>query len=417
MSHDCDAFQPPRELLTYAEALSALSDAVRPVEGTETVSLFDASGRILAEDLRACWTVPPTDNSAVDGYAVRSADLAASGACLPVGGRVPAGQVLGRAIVPGEVVRIFTGAPVPDGVDAVIPQENCRVDEGGVWLPLVPSGANIRRRGEDFHDGEVVLPAGRRLQPQDIGLAAAAGHARLTVCRRPRIAYFATGDEVREPGEPLGPGAIVNSNAYIVDALLRRLGCEPRYLGIIRDRFELVRDALAGAAAAGVDAILTTGGVSTGEEDHVKAAVEALGALNFWRIAIRPGRPLAFGRIGAVPFIGLPGNPVAATVTFLMFARPLLRILSGARPRPEAAQWVPADFSVVKKAGRREWLRGSLRAGPDGLFRAVSFPNQGSGVLTSMVASSGLIVLPEELTTVSPGDLVEFLPFSALLEG
>ncbi|HXP96679.1 MAG TPA: gephyrin-like molybdotransferase Glp, partial [Telmatospirillum sp.] len=388
--------------------------AVTPIEAIETVPLFDAPGRVLAETLIARRTVPPADNSAVDGYAVRAADLVAPEVRLPIGGRIAAGQMLGRPTRSGEALRIFTGAPIPEGADTVILQENARLEEGSVWLPVVEKGANVRPAAEDFRQGDVILTAGKRLLPQDVGHASSAGYSVLPVRRRPRVALFATGDEVREPGGPVEPGTIVNSNSYVLHALLRRLGCEPLYLGIIKDREDLLRDALAKAADDGVDAILTTGGVSVGEEDHVKAAVEALGSLHFWRIAIRPGRPLAFGRIGAVPFIGLPGNPVAAMVTFLMFARPMLQKIAGCCPAPIQRYPVEADFDFAKKAGRREWLRGHL-ADQDGRLVARRFPNEGSGIFTSMVASSGLIELTEEMGSVKPGDIVDYLPFSELL--
>jgi molybdopterin molybdotransferase len=415
MSDQCDAFQAPETILRCADAVAALTAAVRPVEGVETVPLFQAAGRVLAVDVVAARTQPPADNSAMDGYAVRSADLAAPEVRLPVGGRIAAGQVFSRPHRPGEALRIFTGAPVPDGVDAVIPQENCRVDGDHVWLPPVAKGANVRPAGEDFRTGAVVLPAGRRLQPQDVGHAAAAGHASLMVRRRPRVALFATGDEVREPGQADRPGTIINSNAYVLHGLLRRLGCQVSYLGIVPDRQALVRDALAGAAADGVDAIITSGGVSAGEEDHVKAAVEALGALHFWRIAIRPGRPLAFGRVRGVPFVGLPGNPVSSLVTFLMFARPMLDVLAGATPHRVTGYPAAADFTLDKKAGRREWLRGTAYRSADGALTVGRFPSDGSGIFSSVVNSTGLIVLPEDLERVAVGDRLDFLPFDELM--
>jgi len=411
----CDAFAPTKDTMTTDEAVAALVAAIHPVDGVETVPLFEAYGRVLAADLVARRTVPASDNSAVDGYGVRIADLTGDETRLPVGGRVAAGHVLGRAATPGEAIRIFTGAPIPGGVDAVIPQENARAEDDHVWLPTVPSGANVRPAGEDFLSGSVVLPAGKSLLPQDIGHAASAGHAGLTVRRRPRVLLFATGDEVCEPGCDTGPESTVNSNMYTLFGLVRRLGCEPVYLGILPDRPAELKAAVAKAAASGADAIITTGGVSIGEEDHVKAVVESLGALHFWRIAIRPGRPLAFGRVGEVPFLGLPGNPVAAAVTFLMFARPLLMRLAGASQVPPLAIPVPAGFSYKKKPGRREWLRGSVGLDEAGHFVASRFPREGSGVFTSMVVSGGLIELDDAMGPVKPGDIVRYLPFSDLL--
>jgi len=411
-----DAFAPGKDTLTTEEAIAALVAAIRPVSEVETVPLFEADGRVLAEDLVALRTVPASDNSAVDGYAVRVADLGGDEVRLPVGGRIAAGHPLGRAIRPGEALRIFTGAPIPAGVDAVIPQENARAEDGAVWLPATPAGANLRPAGEDFLRGEVVLPAGKVLLPQDIGHAASAGHPTLTVRRRPRVALFATGDEVCEPGRDTGPECTVNSNMYTLFGLVRRLGCQPIYLGILPDRPAALSAALAEAAGSGIDAIITTGGVSIGEEDHVKAVVESLGALHFWRIAIRPGRPLAFGRVGLVPFLGLPGNPVAAAVTFLMFARPLLRQLAGATQRPPQPIPVPADFAFKKRAGRREWLRGTLATDESGRLVARRYPKEGSGVFSSMVASTGLIELREESGAIKPGDIVHYIAFSDLLD-
>jgi molybdopterin molybdotransferase len=402
-------------MLSTEQAIAGMVAAVAPVAGLETVSLFDALGRVLAEDVVARRTVPADNNSAVDGYAVRAADLVAPDVRLPIGGRIAAGHPFHRPIAPGEALRIFTGAPIPSGADTVLPQEICIVDGDFVRLPLVPEGANFRPAGEDFHAGAVVLPAGRRLLPQDMAQAAAAGHAALSVRRRPRVALFATGDEVREPGAELGAGCVINSNSYFLHGLLRHLGCDPVYLGIIPDCGDAVRTALAAAVAAGADALLTSGGVSMGEEDHVKGAIEALGSLEFWRIAIRPGRPLAFGRIGDVPFLGLPGNPVAAFVTFLVFARPLLLQLAGALPQPLCPVPVAADFSYkAKKAGRREWLRGTVGL-EDGRLVAHRYPDQGSGIFSSVTDSDGLIDLATDLDGVSPGTVVDWLPFSQLL--
>ena len=410
-----DAFAPADDTLKTEVAIAALVAAVSPVGDIETVPLFESYGRVLAEDLVALRTVPPCDNSAVDGYAVRSADLS-SQASLPVGGRIAAGHPLGRAIRPGEALRIFTGAPIPEGADAVVAQESAELGEDSqVWLPAVACGANLRPAGEDFSRGDVVLPSGKLLLPQDVGHAASAGHATLAVRRRPRVLLFATGDEVCEPGGDGGPESTVNSNMYTLFGLVRRLGCEPVYLGILPDRPEVLKAALAKAAGSGADLIMTTGGVSVGEEDHIKAVVESLGALNFWRIAIRPGRPLAFGRVGDVPFLGLPGNPVAATVTFLIFARPLLLRLAGATQRPPQRIPVAADFSFKKRVGRREWLRGSIASDESGHLVARRFPNEGSGIFSSVVASGGLIELHEEMGPVKPGDTVQYLAFSDLL--
>ncbi|WP_142850026.1 gephyrin-like molybdotransferase Glp [Telmatospirillum sp. J64-1] len=410
-----DAFAPGKDMLRTHDALQALLSAVAPVAETETVGLFEAAGRVLAQDVVSDRAVPPHDNSAVDGWAVFHSDLKEEGGTrLPVGGRIPAGHVLDRPARPGETFRIFTGAPVPAGCDTILPQEVCAEENGVVTLPFTKKGANLRKAGEDIQAGSVILRAGTILRPQEIGLAASIGRGSLSVFRRLKVAIFSTGDEVRDPGQEAEPGAIYDSNRYVLWSLLRGMGCEVTDLGIVKDRPELVREALT-QAMTGFDAVLTSGGVSTGEEDHVKAVVEDLGSLHFWRIAIRPGRPLAFGQVGATPFIGLPGNPVATMLTFLIFARPLLRRMMGMPDSLPRTYPAIADFSFKKRVGRREWLRGSLYRAEDGRVMLRRFPSEGSGILTSMVASDGLIVLPEDLPAVEPGTLLDFLPFSEVL--
>ncbi|MEI6984593.1 MAG: gephyrin-like molybdotransferase Glp [Rhodospirillaceae bacterium] len=422
MNCRCDAFAPTSDMLTADQARDALVASVTPVTECEEVPLIKASGRVLAANLIAARSVPPHDNSAMDGYAVFACDLLAAGAAgsggtirLPVTGRIKAGQVLERPARRGEALRIFTGAPVPSGPDTIIPQEVCREENGHVTLPAISKGANFRHAGEDIATGAVVLRAGIRLQPQHIGLAASIGLDRLAVIRPLRVALLSTGSELREPGQTAGPGAIYDSNRYVLAGLLRRLGCTVGDFGIVPDHPEKLTTILI-AAAAEHDLVMASGGVSVGEEDHVKTAVSALGALHFWRIAIRPGRPLAFGRIGTVPFIGLPGNPVASMVTFLMFARPLLLTMAGATVRPPLAFPVLAGFDEIKRPGRREWMRATLRRNPDGSVTALRFPFEGSGILTSMTNSDGLIDLPESVERVVCGDIVNFLPFSELLD-
>lgn len=413
-----DAFAPGKDMLRTAEALERLRAAVTPLEGTEDVSLMDALGRVLAVDVAASRAVPPHDNAAVDGYAVFHEDLSTDGdVTLPVTGRIAAGHVLDRPARRGEALRIFTGAPVPPGPETILPQEVCTAhDNGTVTLPPVKKGANLRKAGEDIQPGDVILPAGRRLRPQDIGLAASIGVGGLTVRRRLRAAVFSTGDEVRDPvaGQDAGPGAIYDSNRFVLMGLLRGLGAEVVDMGIVRDEADAVRATL-DRAGAEADVVITSGGVSTGDTDHVKGAVEALGALNFWRIAIRPGRPLAFGHVKGVPFIGLPGNPVASMLTFMIFARPMLLRLMGAEDVAPLAVPAVADFSFKKRVGRREWVRASVRPGADGRLVLSRFPKEGSGILTSMVASGGLAELPEDLPAVEPGTVLHFLPFSELL--
>jgi len=411
LSDDCFAFgEAP---MTTERALAELRGRLGPVVGTERVGLRTACGRILAEDIEAAHSVPPHDNSAVDGYAVFFDDLDTSGDTrLAVTGRVAAGQVLGRAAQRGEAIRIFTGAPMPDGPDTVLMQEDCTVDGDQVIIPAgIKRGANRRKAGEDIRIGTTILRAGQRLRPQDVGLAASVGCAELPVYARLRAALFSTGDEVRDVGDALAPGCIYDSNRYAIAALLEQLGCDVDDLGILPDRLEPVRDALA-QAAEHHDLILTSAGVSTGDEDHVRTAVEALGAIHFWRLAIRPGRPIALGQVARVPFIGLPGNPVAVMVTFMRFARPAILLMSGCTEVDPNIFRVRADFQYSKKASRREWLRASLFTGDDGTLCATKFPHDGAGILSSMVEADGLIELPEELTRLEPGTMVDFLPFN-----
>lgn len=410
-----DCFAHDGALLPAGEALARLRSAARPVVGTERVPLASAAGRILAEDLRAPADVPPFDNAAVDGWAIAHADLTSDAPTrLPVSGRSTAGHPTGAALPRGTAVRIFTGATVPPGTDTVVMQEDA--EDAGETV-VIPAGAkrfaNLRRAGEDMRAGAIVLATGRRLGPAEIGAAAALGRARVRVRRRLRVALFSTGDELVEPGAPLGPGAINDANRHMLKALVAGIGCRVTDLGILRDDAETVRGALS-AAAERHDAVLTSGGASTGEEDHVAAALDALGRIHAWRLAIKPGRPLALGRIGEAAFVGLPGNPVAAAVCFVRFARPLLLSLAGAAWEEPAAFRVPADFTMAKKPGRREWLRASLVPGPGGAPRARPFPREGSGILTSLTASDGLIELDEAVTAVAPGDLVPFLPFCTL---
>ena len=411
LSDDCFAFGG--RLMTTAEARALLDARVSPVAGIETVALGNALGRILAADLTAPIAVPPHANSAVDGYAVHFDDLARHGDTrLRVVGRVAAGHPSAHAPARGEALRIFTGAPMPPGPDTVLMQEDCRVEGDMVVIqPGIKRGANFRAAGEDVAAGAVVLRSGHRLRPQDVGLAASLGLRELAVRRRLRVALFSTGDELTEPGRALAPGAIYDSNRYTLAALLRVTGIEIEDLGILPDRLPAIRAALADAATRH-DAIVTSGGMSTGEEDHVKAAVEAEGTLHFWRLAIKPGRPVALGQIGRVPFVGLPGNPVAVMVTYLRVARPLLLKLAGAVDLEPTLYRVRAGFGYRKKKERREYVRAWLEAGEDGAPVARRFPRDGAGILSSMVEADGLVELPEDVTTLEPGALVDYLPFN-----
>jgi molybdopterin molybdotransferase len=413
LSEDCFAFGGA--LLGIDAALDLIRERIAPVVSEEEAPLAEACGRILARDLVAAIDVPPHPNSAVDGYAVAHADLLPDrDTVLPVTGRAAAGHPLGRPAARGEAIRIFTGAPMPDGLDTVMMQEDCVVEEGRVRLaPGIRKGANRRHAGEDVAKGAVALAAGRRLKPPDLGLAAALGQDRLTVFRRLRVALLSTGDEVREPGQELPPGAIYDANRVMLMALLQGLGCAVSDLGIRPDHAEGLADTLA-AASAGHDLIVTSGGVSTGEEDHVKAAIERLGRLDFWRLAIKPGRPVALGQIRGVPLIGLPGNPVAAALTFAVLARPLILRLAGAEAVAPLLLPVMAGFTYRKKAGRREYLRASLMR-ENGNAVARRYPKDGAGILSSIVQSDGFVVLGESVSDVAPGAAVDFLAFSEVL--
>ncbi len=417
---DCTAKGPIP--LPLDEAVSPIDQGFGPVTGTEVVPLRQALGRVLAEEVVAPWNVPPADVSAMDGWAYTAeAGVAEAGAGgredrrrLSIVGRIPAGSTFGGVVQAGEAVRIFTGAPVPAGADTVAMQEDCRSEDGTVLVPAaLKRGANIRLAGEDMAAGSIVLGPGRRMRAQEIGLAAAVGRADLTVRKPLRVVLFSTGDELREPGAPKPAHCIYDANRYTLAAQLDALGVEVRDLGILPDRADRTRQALADAAAT-ADLLITSGGVSVGEEDHVKAAVSALGAIDLWTLAIKPGKPLALGRVADTPFLGLPGNPVSAMVTFLLVGRPLVLRLSGASSTATPRSLVVSGFSFTKKPGRREFLRARLERGADGRPLAINFPNTSSGVLTSMVEADGLVDMPAEATAIRPGDLVDFLPFTGL---
>lgn len=397
-------------MLAVREALDFLLSAARPVAEVENINTLEANGRVLARAVVSGMNVPGHDNTQMDGYAVRAADCASGDATLTISQRIPAGHV-GSPLLPGCAARIFTGALIPEGADAVVMQEQCEANEGLVTIRHTPkAGEWIRRAGEDISVGSVILAAGTRLRSQELGLAASIGMAELAVRRKLRVAVFFTGDELAMPGEPLAPGAIYNSNRFTLRALLENLGCEVRDYGIVPDSLEATRKVLR-QAADGNDLIITSGGVSVGEEDHIKPAVEAEGKLNMWQIAVKPGKPLAFGEVGQAFFLGLPGNPVSSFVTFLLFVRPFLLRLQGAEsPALPRGMLVRADFAWPKADRRNEFLRAKLNA-KDGLDL---FPNQGSGVLTSTVWGDGLVDNPPG-NPIEPGDLVRFIPFSELM--
>ena len=402
-----------KPMLAVREALDILLAAARPVDEVERVPTLEANGRVLAEDQVSPLQVPGFDNTQMDGYAVRATDCASGGARLRVAQRIPAGTV-GQPLAAGTAARIFTGALIPEGADAVVMQEQCELVGDSVTVRHAPrAGEWIRRAGEDVRSGAVILAAGTRLRAQELGLAASVGLAALPVRRRLRVAVFFTGDELAMPGEPLAPGAIYNSNRFTLRGLLENLGCELTDYGIVPDALQATRDTLRAAAQAH-DLIITSGGVSVGEEDHVKPAVEAEGQLNMWQIAVKPGKPLAFGEVrregGAAFFIGLPGNPVSSFITFLLFVRPFVLRLQGVigpvTPRTIALR---ADFDWPKADRRNEFLRVRLNdAGGLDLF-----PNQGSGVLTSTVWADGLVDNPPG-QAIARGDVVRFIPFAAL---
>jgi molybdopterin molybdotransferase len=414
LSDDCFAFGGP--LMSVDEAVGIIAARLTAVDEVESVDLPEADGRFLARPIAAQMPLPPFMNSAVDGYAVRSADLPHGGEkAFAVSGRVQAGAAAPMTIAPGEAVRIFTGAPMPGGADTVFMQEDVRIDdEGRVVLPAgLKPGANVRPAGEDIPAGRLALPAGRRLRPQDVALAAALGLTRIDVRRRPRIAVFSTGNEVVSPGFPRADVQLFDSNRFMLMAMLKRLGCEVSDLGILRDDRDQLGVALKQAASRH-DLILTSGGVSTGEEDHVKASVESVGKLVLWRMAIKPGRPVAMGVIDGVPFIGLPGNPVASFVTFTYVVRPAVLALSGATQPDIAPTLLRAAFGYRKKAGRREYVRVTLRKTPDGVLEAVKFPREGAGLISSLVDSDGLVELGEDVTDVVPGQIVRFFAYPLL---
>ena len=404
-------------LKSLDEAMAALLGHAQPALPTEMVSTFDADGRVLAQDVVSALQVPPQDNSAMDGYAVRCADVAA-GVSLPVSQRIAAGNA-GAPLQPGTAARIFTGAPVPLGADAIVMQEDCEALDGGqVRINAVPpAGQWIRRAGEDITQGAVVLAAGTRLTPAELGLAASVGLAQLQVARRPRVALFSTGDELVMPGdvapEQMKPGAIYNSNRFFLRALLLRLGCEVTDFGIVPDQRDATIAALRDASQQH-DLILTSGGVSVGEEDHIKPAVETLGTLDLWQIAIKPGKPCAYGRVGAAHFLGLPGNPVSSFVTFLLLVRPFLLRLQGVPVETldiaTKSIAATAHFTWARGDKRREFMR--VRRNTAGGVEL--FANQSSGVLTSAVWGDGLVDNPPG-RTIAHGDLVQFIPFATLL--
>ena len=407
---DCDAVkQPGSDLMPVEEALQRLLAATSVTTEVETVALDQALGRVLAEAPLAAVDVPPADNSSMDGYAVCRADLSATEeSCLPISQRIPAGQAP-LPLKPGTAARIFTGAEVPEGADAVVMQEQARQEGDQVWLPAgVKDQQNIRPQGQDLEQGKPVLPCGTRLQPADLGVLASVGLAEIPVFKRLKVALLCTGDELVEPGQPLAAGQIYNSNRPLLQGLLQGLGMELVDLGRVEDTAEATEAALQRASEQ-ADLIISTGGVSVGEEDYIKGCVEKLGELSLWRIRLKPGKPLAYGHVNQVPFFGLPGNPASALITFCLFARPCLLKQQGAEVQPPMLLQVPAGFTRTREIGRQEYLRARFENG-----QLLPFSNQSSGMLSSASWSNGLAVIPPQ-TRVEEGDLVGFIPFSELL--
>ncbi len=418
LSDDCFAFSGP--LLRLEDMERLIGERVSAVTETERVPLHGARGRIAAADVKAPVDLPPFDNSAVDGYAVRHADLRADGDTrLAVAGRLTAGASAGLRLGRGQAIRIFTGAAMPEGADTVFMQEDVTLDGADVVVPKgLRQGANRRLAGEDVPAGQVVLPAGTVLEAQHVALAAALGLTGIEVRRRLNVAIFSTGDEVIEPGSARDGAAIFDSNRFLLVELLERLGAVVTDLGILPDEPDALARAL-GEAATTHDLVLTSGGVSTGEADYVRSAVERIGSLVFWRVAIKPGRPVAMGVIRGgnmhtAAFVGLPGNPVAVFVTFVRVVKPLLRRLAGARPQALVALPVRTAFAYRKKKDRREYVRVALRRADDGEIEAVKHPQDGAGILTSLTETDGLLEFPEDVTSIEPGARIGFLSYAQL---
>lgn len=407
LTDDCFAFGG--DLMSIEAGLALLGERVSVVAGIEVVPVPDADGRVLAGDILAPLNLPGFDNSAVDGWAVRHADLSAGGdTVLPVTSRIAAGDATPHVLGAGESARIFTGARMPHGADTVFMQEDVREEDGRVILPPgLKAGANRRFAGEDIGLGHPALDSGLRLRPQHVALASALGLDELPVRRRLRVALLSTGDELVSPGHPLPPGGLYDSNRMMMAALLRRAGCDVTDLGIFRDEPEELANAIAAATDAH-DLILSSGGVSTGEEDHTRRVVERIGTLVQWRLAIKPGRPVAMAVVRGTAFVGLPGNPVAVFVTFANVVRPLIARLLGESWMPTPLTPVRAAFDYKKKSGRREFVRVSLRTGADGMAEAHKHPRDGAGVITSLTESTGFVELPEDVTRVVAGELVGY---------
>ncbi len=409
-----DCIKPKDELMSAEAAITELKRSAVVKVAKQKVPLKDAAGRVLAEEIVGTRDVPGFDNAAVDGYAFAYIDYkAAAGSALPVSEYIRAGRMTDHALAPGTVARIFTGAKIPDGADTVVMQEDVKLaSEKEIVLPEgVDQGINYRKRGEDVRKDQPLYKAGERLSPFDTGMLAAFGYSEVSVYCPLKVAVFSTGDEIIEPGDPLAADGVYDVNRYMLQALLNNMGCHTTDLGILKDDKQTIGDALENAARQH-QVIITSGGVSTGDADHIADILKEVGDVGFWRLAIKPGRPLAFGKLYDKQFIGFPGNPVATAVCFLRFAYPLLATFSGQNwPEPKYLD-LPSAFSMRKKTGRREWVRARLVAGEKGVVSVDKHPKQGSGVLTSMVEADGLVELSEEQIDIKPGDRLSFMPFS-----
>jgi len=401
-------------LMPVDEAIHRLLDQVPPPPSSHMIPLDQAMGRVLAADIHSPVNLPAWDNSAMDGYALRAADLPAEGGYLPIGGRIAAGDPAGAPLLAQQVVQIFTGAPLPPGADTVVPQERCRVEEGRVWLPAVNVGEHVRYKGEEVSRGDLLLKTGKRLRAQELGLLAGAGVAQVKVYRPLQVCLLSSGNELREPGDHLAPGQIYNSNRYCLAALLRGWGVEVHDYGVMADELAASRHALT-LASSECDLLLSSGGVSVGEEDHLKQAIEELGSVDFWRLAIQPGKPLAFGNVIGKPWIGMPGNPSAALITALVVVRPFLLRAQGMTdvlPRPVA---VPAGFDWLQRNKRRQYLRAKLTPDADGRLSVELHSQQSSAMLTAACWADGLAVIECE-QQVLKRDNVLFLSFADLMQ-
>ncbi|AZE54686.1 Molybdopterin molybdenumtransferase [Pseudomonas synxantha] len=401
------------QLMPVDEAIRRLLDQAPTPPLAQMIGLDQALGRVLATDIHSLVNLPAWDNSAMDGYALRAADLPSQGGYLPIGGRIAAGDQAGSPLLAQQAVQIFTGAPLPAGADTVVPQERCRVDGEHVWFPSVSAGDHVRKEGEEVRRGDLLLKAGKRLRAQELGLLAGAGVARVAVHRPLQVCLLSSGNELREPGDALARGQIYNSNRYCLSALLRGWGVEVHDYGVMADELAASRDALS-LASSECDLLLSSGGVSVGEEDHLKQAIEEMGSLDFWRLAIQPGKPLAFGEVAGKPWIGMPGNPSAALITALVVVRPFLLRAQGVTDVMPVPLAVPAGFDWLQRNKRRQYLRARLAPGADGQLSVALHPQQSSAMLTAACWADGLAVIECE-QQVLKHDPVMFLSFADLM--